>query len=73
VTTQILAALDDEISRLTQARTLLAGRNGATGAKDQTPGSIKALGVKRILSPEARKRIVDAQRKRWAAYKKAAK
>jgi hypothetical protein len=26
---------------------------------------------KRVLSPEARKRIADAQRKRWAAHNKA--
>ena len=28
---------------------------------------------KRILSPEARKRMADAQKKRWAAYRKAQK
>jgi hypothetical protein len=35
--------------------------------------SAKSTGRKRIMSPEARKRISDAVRKRWAAVKKAAK
>lgn len=29
----------------------------------------KKAGVKRVLSPEARKAIADAQRRRWAAQK----
>lgn len=35
-------------------------------------GSSSARAVKRRLSPAARKRIADAQRKRWAKQKKAA-
>jgi hypothetical protein len=59
---EILAILDEEIARLTQVRVLLAGRyNGGHDAP------------KRRLSAEARKRIADAQRKRWAEAKKAAK
>lgn len=72
-TTQLLAALDEEISRLSQARTLLAENRGTGGVNGYAPGSIKATRAKRVLSPEARKRIADAQRKRWAAQKKAAK
>ena len=71
-TTQLLAALDEEISRLTQARNLLGGQSDTASVRSQSPGSIRAVVVKRVLSPEARKRIADAQRKRWAAYKKAA-
>jgi hypothetical protein len=72
-TTQVLAAIDEEISRLTQARALLAGSNGHGAAKGATSGGFKTAGVKRVLSPEARKRIADAQRRRWAAQKKATK
>jgi hypothetical protein len=33
---------------------------------------VKAPGVKRILSPAARKRIADAQKRRWAEHRKRA-
>jgi hypothetical protein len=48
-----------------------------TVAKPVGPIVGTAIGTKtrkkRILSPEARKRIADAQKKRWAAVRKAAK
>lgn len=72
-TKQMLAAIDEEISRLTHARNLLTGREVGTGRRSGKSAPSKTLGVKRVLSPEARKRIADAQRKRWAAQKKAAK
>lgn len=61
----LLASIDSEIARLKQARALLAGIGGGKSAPSIKP--------KRKLSPAARKRIGDAQRKRWAAVKKAAK
>jgi hypothetical protein len=68
----LLATIDAEIARLQQARVLIVGtgptkvsRKGATTARS------KSTGQKRTLSPEARKRIADAQRRRWAAHKKA--
>jgi hypothetical protein len=73
---EIVAALDDEISRLQQVRSLLAGTKGgvtraatsfAFGANQAKPRK------RRHLSAEARERIAAAQRKRWAAQKKAAK
>ena len=72
-TSQLLSAIDEEIARLTQARALLAGTNGVAGGRGKASGSFKATRVKRVLSPEARKRIADAQKRRWAAQKKAAK
>jgi hypothetical protein len=66
----ILAEIDAEIARLTQVRSLLAGSRAVTpsGAKGKTSrGSGKRK--KRVLSADARKRIADAQRKRWAAQK----
>jgi len=70
----ILALIDAEITRLTQVRALLvnvgkppakAGRN----AKKVTAKTKSKVKKTRVLSPEARKRIADAQRKRWAAHK----
>ena len=65
-TTHILTALDQEISRLHQARAILAG---------STSPSTKSAGFKkrRILSPEARAKIAAAQKARWAKARKAAK
>jgi hypothetical protein len=65
--TDLLSSVDSEIAILKEARALLAGHDG------HIPRTSKA-GKKRItMSAEARKRIGDAQRKRWAARKKAAK
>ena len=68
----ILAQIDAEIARLTQARALLANLGG-TSVVATAPKVAKAVKAtkrkKRVLSPEARKRIADAQRKRWAAQK----
>lgn len=67
----ILAEIDAEIARLTEARKLLAG--AASVAKSPTVrkavGTAKKAKRSRVLSPEARKRIADAQRRRWAAQK----
>jgi hypothetical protein len=60
----VLAQLKEERNRLSQA---IAALEGVTS----NGGSRKATGRgRRVLSPEARKRIVAAQRKRWAAYRK---
>jgi hypothetical protein len=69
----ILSLIDEEIARLTQVRSLLAGAAKVapklTERKaSKTPAKAKAR-KRRVLSPEARKRIADAQRKRWAAQK----
>jgi hypothetical protein len=73
----ILAQIDAEIATLTQVRSLLANTGlvaaKVTGPKTKkTPAKAKIL-KRRVLSPEARKRIADAQRKRWAAQKAKAK
>lgn len=75
----ILAAIDAEISKLQQVRSLLAASSNpeailakrGRGRPKKTATEPKA--VKRVLSPEARKKIADAQKKRWAAAKKSAK
>jgi hypothetical protein len=57
-TSELIAAIDAEISRLQQARKLLSG-------------SRRTGGSKRVMSPEARARISAAMKKRWAQQKKA--
>ena len=69
----ILLQIDSEIARLTQARSLLSGIGTSsavtTVAKTSSAPVKVAKKKKRVLSADARKRIADAQRKRWAAQK----
>jgi hypothetical protein len=75
----ILALIDSEIARLTQVRSLLANTTEVATkvterkAKKSTSTAKAKTRKRRTLSPEARKRIADAQRKRWAAQKALAK
>lgn len=62
-TSEVLSHIDAEISRLKQARALLAGTDGTRGAFSGRN--------KRVMSAEARERIAAAQRKRWAKQKAA--
>jgi hypothetical protein len=66
-TATIIEALEAERDRLSAAITALQGRKRGPGR----PALLKS-GVKRHLSPAARKRISDAMKKRWAARKRAA-
>jgi hypothetical protein len=63
---QIVAAIDDEIGKLQQVRTLL---QTASGYRILSTGSAVK---KRVLSPEARQRIAQAQKRRWAKQRKEA-
>jgi hypothetical protein len=65
----ILAQIDSEIARLTQVRSLLAGSGSSKKTERKTRKTAGKARKSRVLSPEARKRIADAQRKRWAAQK----
>lgn len=69
----ILAELDLEIARLTQARALLANSGKVATKFASHKGGAPGLRKPRVLSPEARKRIADAQKRRWAAQKAKAK
>ncbi len=64
---EIVAAIDEEIGRLEKVRALLQD-SGST--KFLASGSLSGVRKKRQLSPEARKRIADAQKRRWAKQKK---
>ncbi len=74
----VIAAIDKEISRLQEARNILGGEEEETsprGRRSTKTAAKKRLerpnGTKRVLSADARKRIADAQKKRWAAQKAA--
>jgi chorismate mutase len=70
----LIDLIDEELARLHKVRALLIqkgkvaeskNKNGRSGAAKKT--------VKRKLSPAARAKIAEAQRKRWAAVRKASK
>ncbi len=80
---RLVSEIDSEISRLQQARALLtrgsdsSAKRGpgrpktpAVSRKTAAPSAVKSGKRKRRLSPEGRKRIADAMRKRWAERKK---
>ncbi len=89
---RIIAEIDSQISKLQQARELLAEpivsatktgakRGRPKGSKNTptkavvvkaTPKAEKTVAPKRKLSPEGRKRIAEAMKKRWADRKKQA-
>jgi hypothetical protein len=77
---RIVAEIDAQILKLQQARTLLAGaaspavrtgRGRPKGSKNGVAAAAAPAGArKRKLSPEGRKRIADAMKKRWAERRK---
>ncbi len=70
---EILAQIDREIAQLQEARSLLGG--GAVAAPKKAaaaPVAKKSVKKKRNLTPEGRKRIAEAVKRRWAEQKKAA-
>lgn len=68
----ILAQIDREIAQLQQARALLGGGTTATPKKAASaPVARKTAKKKRNLTPEGRKRIAEAVKRRWAEQKKA--
>ena len=68
-TEELLAAIDQEIGRLQNARNLLAG-SGETKRRGRSPMAGGKPAKKRTLSAAARQKIAEAQRKRWDAQKK---
>lgn len=64
---EIISAIDEEIARLEKVRVLLNGSGHSFAA-----GNSLGVHKKRTLSAEARKRIADAQKRRWAKQKKSA-
>ena len=70
---EILAQIDREIAQLQQARALLGGKAAEALKKAAAaPAAKKPVKKKRNLTPEGRKRIAEAVKRRWAEQKKAA-
>lgn len=76
---RIIAEIDAQISKLQQARELLSGTAAKAGKKgpgrpkgSKNSKSAGAAPRKRKLSPEGRKRIADAMKRRWAERRKQA-
>jgi hypothetical protein len=67
----ILTQIDREIAQLQHARALLAGK---AAKKDKAAPAARKPGKKkkRNLTPEGRKRIAEAVKRRWAEQRKAA-
>lgn len=81
----VIAQIDEEISKLQQARALLGGAGPEAEVKKPRRGRPKgskqmlvesavqaATKGKRKLSPEGRKAIADAMKRRWAERRKVA-
>ena len=79
---RIIAEIDLQISQLQKARELLSGTVAKTGkgpgrpkgSKNSKPAAAPAAAAprKRKLSPEGRKRIAEAMKRRWAERRKLA-
>jgi hypothetical protein len=84
---KIIAEIDSQISKLQQARALLAGtetalvvkkgRGRPKGSKNSVPAvpkqakTVAKKAAKRQLTPEGRKAIADAMKRRWEERRKA--
>jgi hypothetical protein len=77
---RIIAEIDAQISKLQQARELLSGTLATQskgpgrpkGSKNVKVATKAAAPSKRRLSPEGRKRIAEAMKRRWAERRKLA-
>lgn len=85
-TAAIVSEIDIHLERLKQAHELLSKGNAPSRIKKPQTGLAEivasaatksrksgVVAVKRVLSKEARERIVAAQKRRWTAYRKAAR
>lgn len=83
--TDVIAQIDAEIAKLQEARNILAGldvpaprksgRGRPKGSKNAAAAPVPEVAAakgKRKLSPEGRKAIADAMKRRWAERRKQA-
>ena len=78
--TDVIAQIDAEIAKLQQAKALLSGAPAVKSGRGRPKGSKNAAKVvakaavktKRKLSPEGRKAIAEAMKRRWAERRKLA-
>jgi len=67
---QILTELDNEIARLQQARNLLSGGSNHHVGRAASKAPAQAGSKKRRLSPEGRRKIAEAMKRRWSERRK---
>lgn len=67
---EILTQIDREIALLQQARALLAGGRAQSKVAGSNAAQSKTR-KKRRLTPEGRRRIAEAVKRRWAEQRKA--
>lgn len=67
----ILELIGEEISRLEQVRSLLSSKNGHSHVAARGSKAFSAP-KKRVLSEDARNRIAQAQKRRWAKQRREA-
>jgi hypothetical protein len=77
-TATIIEQIDEEISRLRQAKVLLEGTEikRAAGRPKKNPlvsPSLSVAPVKRVVSAEAKAKMAEAQNRRWAKVRRAEK
>jgi hypothetical protein len=74
---KIIQQIDSQISKLQEAKALLAGAVTKSGPgrpkKSASAVAPKAKSAKRVLSAEAKEKMAAAQKKRWAKVRRAAK
>lgn len=72
---EILAQIDHEIALLQHARSVLGGKAAPAAKKAASTSAAGKTGKrrkkKRNLTPEGRKRIAEAVKRRWAEQRKA--
>ncbi len=68
-TTDILAALDAEIAKLTHARTLLTGEPVKRGP-GRPPKAAKAFAVTQAVYPQGRAPLKGSKRANWAKLRR---
>ena len=69
---EILIQIDREIAQLQRARALLNGGSSKSSSTPATTVPKKPRKKKRNLTPEGRKRIAEAVKRRWERQRKAA-
>ncbi len=69
----LVAAIDAEISRLQQVKSLLSGNAHSQSLKLPAAVKFSKPTKRRKLSAAARAKIAAAQRERWAKFRKTAK
>ncbi len=72
-TRSLVTAIDAEISRLQQVKSLLSGRVHAQVGRLPASGKAPKTTKRRKMSAAARAKIAAAQRARWAKFRKTAK